>query len=59
MLAGARNHQEKSAGIQENSPGQLAGAQDQVHRGPAVCDDRSIGLPQLLRLIQLHLDIRT
>ena len=51
MSAGALNHQEKSAGIQENSPGQLAGAQDQVHRGPAVCNDRSTCLPQLLRLI--------
>ena len=50
MVAGALNHQEKSAGIQENSPGQLAGAQDQVHRGPAVCDDRPAGVPQLLRL---------
>ena len=51
MLAGALDHQEKSAGIQANSPGQLAGAQDQVHRGPAVRDDGPAGLPQLLRLI--------
>ena len=51
MLAGALNHQEESAGIQENPPGQLAGAQDQVHRGPALRDDGPAGLPQLLRLI--------
>ena len=51
MSAGAVNHQEESAGVQEDSPGQLAGAQDQVHRGPALRDDRSVGLPQLLRLI--------
>ena len=50
MSAGALDHQEKSAGIQENSPGQLGGAQDQVHRGPALCDDGPLGVPQLLRL---------
>ena len=31
MLAGALHHQEEPAGVQENPPGQLAGAQDQVH----------------------------
>ena len=51
MSAGAVNHQEESAGVQENSPGQLAGAQDQVHGGPALRDDRPAGLSQLLRMI--------